>query len=141
MCDKTAALLQSGDGLTLLGELTAEPFPWVSTKWPRSLQEEQGEGESKSGMEMTDDRARVEGRRERMYEGRQRWGLWRGWGLKRRNEQTGGEERRSDGGAIIIGYENLAVTSAPLLAWRYLALLHLLSPPGEPLLFFLRDTF
>lgn len=41
----------------------------------------------------------------------------RGWGLKGRNDRTGGEESRSDGGAIIIGYENLAVTSAPLLAW------------------------
>lgn len=53
----------------------------------------------------------------------------RGWGLKRRNDRTGGEERRREGSAIIIGYENLAVTSAPLLAVRYPALQYLLTPP------------
>jgi len=55
--------------------------------------------------------------------GREIWRLWRGWGLKRR------DDRRSYGSAIIIEYENLAVTSAPLEAWCYVALLHLLTPP------------
>lgn len=62
MCDKIAALSQPGDGSTFprADELIGKPFPWVSTKvkWPRSLQEERGGGERKSGMEMTDDRAR-----------------------------------------------------------------------------------
>lgn len=52
-----------------------------------------------------------EGKGEKMCEGREEA---RGWGLKWRNDRTGGEERRSDGRVIIIGYENLAVTSAPL---------------------------
>lgn len=95
-------------------------------------------GERKSGMEMTDDRARESRRQGRTCE--EATEEVRGWGLKRRADGTGGEERRSDGTAIIIGYENLAVTSAPLLAWCYSVPLHLFTPPPEPVLFFL-DAF
>lgn len=73
MCDKTAILLRSGDGLEMVCvSLTAEHKHQVA-QISRGGAEE---GKRVSGMEMTDDKARVEGRGEKMCEGRER--LWRG---------------------------------------------------------------
>lgn len=136
VCDKTVPSRSLKTFFARLGEPAAELLPWASAnvKWPRSHREQQRQAKGTSGKKMTDDKGRSGGR---MCEGRERRGEWRGcerWvgggGLKRRNGRTWGEERRSDSGTIIIGSENLAVTSAPLLEWHCVAALHL-----PPLLF------
>lgn len=136
VCDKTVPSRSLKTFFAPLGEPAAELLPWASAnvKWPRSHREQQRQAKGTSGKKMTDDKGRSGGR---MCEGRERRGEWRGCesrvgggGLKRRNGRTWGEERRSDSGTIIIGSENLAVTSAPLLEWHCVAALHL-----PPLLF------